>query len=203
MEGFEQAMGQGVKPGGQPTPQGPQGGPGPQNGTPATPQQQAQYNRFFAYSLLMLYDEKFLPKVQELFQKSPTPIEAAARVGAAIATRIYIGAEKQGSKIPPEVILYAGQEVMAEIAEMARSAGIADLSQEDVETAYYMAADMVRASLEGAGKIDKTNASQDFEQIRNMVGDDKLNQVLQRMGQVQQQTVSSMQGSGQPAGAAQ
>jgi hypothetical protein len=212
MEGFEQAMGQGAAAGPpSPAPQGapqapqgaPQGGQAPQNGVPATPEQQAQYNRFFAYSILMLYNEDFMPKVQELFQKTPTPIEAAARVGAAIATRIYTAALDKGAEIPTEVMLYAGQEVMGEIAEMARMAGLANLSPEDVETAYYMAADMVRHALEGAGKIGDIDGKQELDQIRGMIGDDRMGQVVDRMGQVQKQTIASMQGGGQQGRAVQ
>lgn len=202
MEGFGQAMrgepaqSQQATPAREATGQQPTSGGGMglkhATGVPATPEQQAQYNRFYAYSILMLYNEDFIPKVQELFQKSPNAVEAAARVGSAIATRIYMGASKNGATIPPEVMLHAGQEVMGEIAEMARVSGLADLSEEDVETAYYLAADMTRSALEKAGKIDGKNAQADLENIRSLVGDDKLNEIVQRMGAVQQQSMEAM-----------
>jgi hypothetical protein len=190
MKGFGEAMS-----GGAPTPQAPPQANGfqpTQEGTPATPEQQQQYNRFVAMSILMLYDEKFMPKAQQMLSGGTTPVDAMARIGSSIASRIYMGAKKQGAEIPAEVVLHGGWELMNEIRTFAQTTGAGEISDEQMEDAYYLASDMMRSTLQGAGMVDQEQAQGEFEQMRGTFGDDAFDTLVQRLQGVQQQQMSAM-----------
>ncbi len=93
-------------------------------GIEATPEQQAQYNKFVGMALSMLFKEDFLPKAIESIKGSSTPVDGMARLGAGIASRLYDKAKQSGEQIDVIVLMHAGLEVMGEIAEMANKAGI-------------------------------------------------------------------------------
>lgn len=203
MNGFEAAMAGGAQQA--PQPEMDQKGfqPAGQDGTPATPEQQAQYNKFVAMALLALYDDKFMPKAQAMLEKSPNVVDGMASLATAIVSRIYMAAKQQGSDIPPEVVLHGGYEIMAEIGEFANAIGIQGVGEEQVENAYYLAADKFRSTLDANGMLDKEQLSKDFEGMRADYGEDAFGQLVERVRGVQQQTAESMMPKRQMEGAQQ
>lgn len=169
-------------------------------GKQASPELQAQYNRFVGMCLKLLWGEKFLPKVVKMFQKHPNQTDAMASIGAGIAQRIYMEAKKNGHEIPPEVLVHGGWEVMQEIATLAQAAGIKGIEPDEIETAYYLAADKVREALDQAGLIDPQMVQEQSEQVRQMAGDDLIGNVQQRVGGAQQKTLDAMMGQRQAGG---
>lgn len=174
MQGFDGALGA----------QG-QAAPEQQGGRQASPEEQAEYNKFVAMGVLMLYDKRFMETAREILEKSPQIVDGMARLGAAIATRIYTGAKKQGQEIPAAVILHGGWELMHEVKEFAVVAGFGDITEEDTENAYYMAADMFRSSLDGTGDLDPEAGQQEFEQMRKQYGDDMFAALASRVQGIQ------------------
>jgi hypothetical protein len=123
-----------------------------------------------------------------------------ASIGAGIAQRIYMEAKKNGHEIPPEILVHGGWEVMQEIAMVAEAAGEQGIEPDEIETAYYLAADKVRDALDQAGLIDPQMVQEQSEQIRQMAGDDLIGNVQQRVGGAQQKTMDAMMQQRQAGG---
>jgi len=169
-------------------------------GKQAAPELQEQYNRFVGMCMKLLWDEKFLPKVVQMFKKHPNQTDAMASIGASIAQRIYMEAKKNGHEIPPEILVHGGWEVIQEIAMVAEAAGEQGIEPDEIETAYYLAADKVREALDQAGLIDPQMVQEQSEQIRQMAGDDLIGNVQQRVGGAQQRTMDAMMQQRQAGG---
>ena len=180
---------------GMPQPQGmpqamPQGAPQPQpagqamGGQPsASPEQQAAYNRFVGMSLLHVYDEKVMPKI--LGQIGEDVVNDIGRAAANVGFVVLKKAEQSGETIPPEVILHGGQEVVASIAELVASAKGIEMAPEQVEQAYYVAADTFRQMMQGEGGIDPETAAQDMEALRQMEESGELEAMMAAASQDQ------------------
>ena len=120
----------------------------------ATDEQQAQYNKFYAKTVELLFNEQFLQAGAKLLQQAPTVVDGMARIGATVASRVYMQAAKEGAPPEPIVVIESGREIMAEVADFAKALEY-EVSDEDIETAYYMAADLMRQTLVDAGVIDE------------------------------------------------
>ncbi|UWQ30269.1 hypothetical protein [Leisingera sp. M523] len=200
MNGFAQALG-GQQHKEQPGP--PQDAKAPQvPGTEpkqATPEQQRVYNRFVGLSMAMLWSEKFMAKAAKIIKAHPNETDAMAMIGATIVQRVFMAADDQGEPVPPEVLLHGGLEVMNEVATFAQAAGVQGIEPDEIETAYYLAADKVREGLIQAGKLDPQELAGQFEQIKGMAGEEKLANVQGRLQGAQQKTQDALlsRGKGQ------
>ncbi|MDE4303640.1 hypothetical protein PXK30_09515 [Phaeobacter gallaeciensis] len=169
-------------------------------GKQAPPELQAQYDRFVGMCMKLLWGETFLPKVVQMFKKHPNQTDAMASIGAGIAQRIYMEAKKNGHEIPPEILVHGGWEVMQEIATLAQAAGIEGIEPDEIETAYYLAADKVGEALNQAGLIDHKMVEEQSKQVRQMAGDELIGNVQQRVGGAQQKTMDAMMQQRQAGG---
>lgn len=172
---------------------------------PASPEMQKQYNQFVAMSLLMLYDEKFMKTAEEIFKKGVNVTESMARVATGIAMQIVSGAKNQGQDVPPEILLNGGWELMNEVRTFAQAATEKEISDDDMETAFYLAADMLRAAMQGAGMVDQETMKGEYERISQKIGPDAFDALVQRLRGVHEQTAAALDptkrqqgGQGQP-----
>ena len=193
MNGFGQAL-SGAQ---QPTPSQPAPEPKvpqPQGMEPqqASPEMQRVYNRFVGMCLMLLWGEKFLSKASKIIKAHPNETDAMAVIGSTIVQRVFLAADEQGRPIPPEVLLHGGLEVMHEVATFAQAAGVQGIEPDEIETAFYLAADKVRDGLIRAGKMDPQQMSEQFDQIKEMAGEEKLTDVQQRMQGAQQKTQDAL-----------
>lgn len=155
---------------------------GMENAKKATPEQQQKYNEFVSFSMQALYDEKFMGNAIKLIKTARSPVEGIARVAASVASRVYISAKKNGYDLPGEVILHGGAEVLELVKEMAEASGVAALDEDQTESAFYLAADIFRSSLDGRGMIDKGAVMQDIQEFRRMEEAGELDETAARFG---------------------
>jgi hypothetical protein len=166
----------------------------PNGAKEATPEQQAQFDKFVQMSMVILYDPQFVQKAREMIRGPQGPVEGVADVGIAIVSRIIMQAQKERQQIDPAVILHGGWQVINYIAEVARLSAGVDLSDEDVETAYYLAADKLRAVLDKAGlTTGGPSPEQMIEQARTDVGDDQLRSALERTQKARRNPIGGAQ----------
>lgn len=196
MNGFSDLLGQKEQtapvPGAENAPQGMDGENASEHGRQASPEMQAIYNRFVGACMMAIWDEKFMPKVLKMFQDHPNQTDALALVAAGVAQRIYMGARKKGMEIPLEVMLHGGIEVVQQVAELATAGGIEGIEPDEVETAYYLAADKVRDALSSAGMLDLSGAEENLAELKSMVGDEPFSNVSGRMQASQQKTMDGL-----------
>ncbi len=195
MKGFnDQAASQ---PGTAPTAPGGQGGPmSPPEQRQATPEQQEKYNRLYGLSMLALYDEKFMQTAAKMLSTAQSKPDAMARIAAGIGIKIFTKSVEQGDPIEPIIMVEAGREFMGEIAEFAQRIGI-QVSPEDMETAYYMASDMVRNHMEKSGLIDVEALANEAEQARSMFDEQELSGEMQRVNAMKKGAFAAKPNGGQ------
>lgn len=205
MAGFAEALGQPQQPPQQPA-QGmgqgmgqPPKAPGVEQ-KPASPEQQQIYNRFVGMCMMMLWSENFMAKAAKMIKDHPDETDAMASIGAAIVQRVYMAADQQGQPIPLEVLVHGGLEVMQEVAKFAEAAGVQGIDDNEIETAFYIAADKVREALVQAGKADPNEMAAEFEQVRQAVGDDQVSAVQTKVSGAREKTKQSLLNRGQPQG---
>jgi hypothetical protein len=167
-----------------PTPAGEAMG-GPQRAN-ATPEQQEAYNRFVGQALLHVFgDEKVMTKI--LDQIGDDPVQDVGRTAANIGFVVLKKAEAAGETVPPEVILHGGQEIVGVLAEMAKAGKRIEMTPDDIEKAYYVAADIFRQMMQGEGGIDPETAAGDIEALRQMEESGELEALMQAASQDQAQ----------------
>ncbi|GAB5434808.1 MAG: hypothetical protein EpisKO_41780 [Epibacterium sp.] len=208
MNGFAAMMGdapraqaQGQPPQMQDPPKPGQTGDAASHGKQASPEMQKVYNRFVGACMLVVWDEKFMPKALELFQKNPNQTDALASVTAGVVQRVFQEAKKKGTSIPLEVLVHGGLEVVQQVAEMATTGGVQGIERDEIETAFYLAADKLREVLVSSGDLDLSEAEQGLQQLRAAGGDDAFTNVQTRMQGAQQKTMDAImakKGGGTP-----
>jgi hypothetical protein len=170
-----------MAPGGAPAPAGPAAEP---QGEPASPEEQAIYNRVVGMAMLAVYDDKMVKKLAEMLTSAPDPVPAIGEIAANIAMRIYTFAKEEGTDIPGDVMLHAGKEIVEVIGELSEAAGAA-VDEQQLEMAYFHALDKFRVMAQQQGAYGEDAAQEDMEALRAMQGNGMLDEMMQRVAAMQ------------------
>lgn len=169
---------QGAAPGGQPAGAMPpgemQGGPstGQKPGAaPATPEEQAAYDAFMGLFMTTLYDDATMPTVIEMMRKAPTPMEGASRAVVMIGVRVLEAAKEAGDDVPLHVVMHAGLEAVALVAELAAAAGAPQMSAQQIEATYFLAADKFGAVARQRGLLEVSPDDIDVEGMEQLAAE--------------------------------
>lgn len=141
--GLGAAMGQPPMPEGQPQAVPQQGGDEAAPGAEAlkSPEDKAAYNRMYAYSLMLLYNKQFMPRAVEALKTAQSIEATVAQIAVSIGLRLIDAAEDQGVSINTVVLTMSGAQLIYEIAELAEKKAGVKLSQEEMESAFILAAE--------------------------------------------------------------
>ena len=150
----------------------------------ATPEQQAAYNEFVGTALMHVFgDEKVMGRI--IGSIGEDPVQDIGRTAANIGYVVLKKAQQAGKTVPPEVILHGGQEIVGVLAEVAKAGKRIDMPPEDIEKAYFVAADTFRQMMQGEGGIDPETAAADIEALRQMEESGELEAMMQAAAQDQ------------------
>ncbi len=141
-----------------------------------SPEEQAEYDQFIDNAHLLLYSDDGNKAVLERIQASPSPIEAVAAIAAQTVIRLQDSAEKAGSPVSQDVLFNGGIEIVEELADMTKEAGIYEFTDKDLETAIYQTMDEYQRLAEGT--IDQNAAAQDVEMLKQADASGQLEQML-------------------------
>lgn len=146
----------------------------------ASPEEQQLYNAVVGQAFNMIYDRKFLPTVIDMLKGNGDPVEGLATAAAQVTARVAKSAKQSGRDIPPDVLLHAATEVFEDLAELSRTAGIKDYSQDQdaFEGAYFRALDQYRVMEQQSGGVDQRAAQQDLAKLQQMDQSGELEQML-------------------------
>lgn len=160
----------------------------PEDGVPATPEEQQAYEQFVANAMNLIYSEKndyaMMKKIVERLrlgvdnEKTKDPIEALASVASNVFMRVVDSATKKGVQINPDVMMQAGFDIVSDLADLSKRTKVYTYSTEEVEGAYYQAADMVRAQMQQAGMLDAEKSADELEMLRQAEEQGMLEDVL-------------------------
>lgn len=133
-------------------------------GTPATEEEQDAYNRFVGMALMALSEKGFMEQAAKAIGDNPSKEDAMAKIGTTIVGRIYQASREQGAPVQPSVLLHGGAEIMQQIGEFATAAGH-EVTPEQVETAFFLAADEMNDILAQQGALGEELAPEDEDEF--------------------------------------
>lgn len=190
-----------------------------ENGLPENYDKQVE--QVVAMAISIIYDEQaridqtLLPETyQKAQQTSPHPDDAGpqavAEVGMKILSRVEGLVERQGKQIDPIIVAGAIGPIIEEVAELSATAGIVELSEEDMQISVASAVSIYIGQAVKSGKITQEELQEvaqvleaeypeEKQQFEQMV--QARNQRQQTQGQQappQQQPPTQMPQGGQP-----
>jgi hypothetical protein len=154
--------------------------------TQASPEEQEQANRLVARAWQLIYSDNVLPQIVTTLEGGAgedadgDPVAGLAQATDIVAARIGQAAEEAGEQLMPDAAHFAFGEILEELAEVSRRAGIKDYSQDKdaLETAYFQALDIYRERLQQAGVINQEHAQQDMQKLVAMDQNGQLERIL-------------------------
>lgn len=147
----------------------------------ASPEEQRLYNRFVGLSMTLLYDKKFMQSAIEMIRARESVMQGVADVSSLIAFRVYTEGKKQGQEIPASVVLHGGMEIITLVIEMALAAGFPPMSDQEIQEAFYIAADTFREKMEMAGHLDPAQLEQDAQELSAMAQSGQFAEMMAAM----------------------
>lgn len=160
---------------------------------PASPEEQAQYEKFVRASLEILYPPdkpgepnpailqnlqgKFEKPALAFFEQAQPPLTDSPLDSAAATTVIVTMMTENtgGEKFADDVVYHGGKAIAEELIEMAEAAKIHEFSEQDLETVTYRAVDLYRIASPRADPVALTEA---FKTLMEANDAGTLNKVL-------------------------
>lgn len=137
----------------------------------ASPEEQAQYERFVGRGMELIYsDEMFEQVVDMLDGDGEDPRKGLAAAASMIVLRVARAADEAGQQLSPDVVYHAGKELFEQLAEVSDKAGLSDYANDPdaLEGAFFMAIDQVIDQLAGVGEIDQEGAKAQLAELQKM-----------------------------------
>lgn len=129
----------------------------------ASPEEQALYTEFVNNGFKLVYaGGEVKPAILTSLEGDGEPMEGLANTTVAIVARVAQAAEEAGQDLDAGLIMHAGSEILADLANLQKEAGIAELSEDEIEGAFYRAVDLYREQAQSAGKLDTAGLEEDF-----------------------------------------
>jgi hypothetical protein len=160
------------------------GGQPPQSGQPpagavdpepnVSPEEQGQYDQFVTNAMSIMNDKKGMDKILKAIESGESPVSGLANVVSAIIMRVEDSAKQSGQEISPDVMLHGGAEIMEQAADLAEQAGGHSFTEEELESASYIAMDLYREAR--GNKIDQKRAVESMDEIMASEADGSLEQ---------------------------
>lgn len=144
----------------------------------ASPEEQAQYDQFVGNAFKLMYDRALLPKTMESLKGAGDPKEGLAATAVMIGKRVLDSARENGVEIDGAIQMQGGAEIIEHLAEIQREAGIADLSEEEIEGALYRALELYGETAKAEGTLDTEVFAQDFKAMVDADKAGRLDEVV-------------------------
>ncbi len=144
----------------------------------ASPEEQKVYDQVVDNALKLIASPKTRDGIMASLRGDGDPKEGLAMTGATIAKRVFDSATQAGMKIPGDIMMAAGQEIVEALAQIQADAGIADLSEQEIEGAFYRGLDLFREMAQADGSLDTAALQQDFKAMAEANAQGRLGDVV-------------------------
>lgn len=150
-------------------------------------EEQQQYNRFVGNGMQMMFAEEGLSTVVESLKGDGNPVEGLANSVVAVVTRLEDSAKQAGEAVSGDVLYHGGVELLEQLADLAKVAGVHDFSEDEMESAMYLALDTYRITREQDGGLPQDRMKADMQELEQAERDGTLDQLLPGIQQFAQQ----------------
>lgn len=136
----------------------------------ASPQEQALYERFVAKSMEAIISDGAMPKYVKMLEGQGNPQQGLADATVQTVAMITQKAEQAGQKLPGDVVFAASKEVLEELADLSKAAGIKDYSKDPdaLEGAFFQAVDDFRMMLQQSNALKPQVAQRDLARLQQL-----------------------------------
>lgn len=162
----------------------------------ASPEEQAAYDAAVknGYALIYGEDGSVRPEILKALQAGSDPSKdkegdekfgekmALAQTAVSIVGQLDDSSTKAGATISDEVLAHVGQAIVEDLAQVMEGAKIADLSEEDITGAFYLALDMYRDKAIANGRTDEQTLKGQFGEIEQASQQGRLGDVVPGLG---------------------
>ncbi len=145
-------------------------------GINVSPEEQTQYNEFVTNAMTLMNDKKGLKVLLEVIGGDDNPVEGLANAVVSIIMRVEDSAKQAGTEIGGDVLLQGGAEILEQAADLAEQAGVHTFTDDELESATYMAMDMYREARQAQGQIDQGKFGEDMSELQAAEADGSLEQ---------------------------
>lgn len=139
-----------------------------------SPEEQGQYDQLVNNAYKALYDDK--ETLLKSLAGAGDPVTGLAQTVAAVMSRLVDSARNAGKDFGEGVVINAGKEVLEDMADLMAQAGMADLDEQQLESATYLAAEMYRGLQQN--NLDQNKVAADFMDLQNAAQNGSLEQVM-------------------------
>jgi hypothetical protein len=154
--------------------------------TQASPEEQAEMERFVGRAWELIYSDNTFPQIVTMLEggaeegNEGDPVGGLAAATEMVVARVAQAADQAGHQVPPDVLYHAGADILEELAEVSRRGKIKDYSQDKdgLERAWLMALDRFRERLTRVGEIDQGSAKADLDRLVAMDQNGTLEKIM-------------------------
>lgn len=162
-----------------------------------SPQEQQEYNQFVANGMKLMYQPEGLNTVVSSLMGAGTPVEGLAATLVMLVKRLEDSATQNGQTINPDVMYQGSIELLEQLGEMQKEAGVHDPSEEELGDALLLALDQYREMKTAEGTLDSDAIGAEFEMLRQAEQDGSLEEILPGITEYSQNAQQPPQGGEQ------
>jgi len=119
----------------------------------ASEEEQENYDMIVSRAIKVIHGEG-QDDILKMMGSSETPAEGMGRVTANVIRVVYQSAKQAKRNITPEVLMYAGMEIIQELSEFGQARGIFEYEDEDDEAAQIQDAGLYATQFYGKAEQD-------------------------------------------------
>lgn len=149
-----------------------------------TEQEQAQFDEFVDKVRSAVFDKKSIQSVLQSLTATDDPVNNLANTAAMAVMTTEDSANQSGINIPPEILMYGGAEVIADLAETAEAAGTHTYTEDEVIGAIIGAMEIYRDMRTAEGRFDPASVQGDMQLIQQADAAGKMGEVIPQFDKI-------------------
>lgn len=168
--------------------------------TSVSPEEQAEYDEFVTNGMKLIYSENTMDQVLQTIESDGDPVQGLGNAVATVIMRLEDSAEKGGREISGDVKLNAATELLEQMADLAKEAGIHDFSEQELEAALYRGLDTYREARQEQGRLPKEELTEDFAELIEADREGRVDEVVPGLEEYARQRAPEGAGGGEQGG---
>lgn len=139
-------------------------------------EEQGQYDELVGNCYQLLYSD--MATTLKSIAGAGDPVTGIAETVSSTLSRCTDSATKAGLQLPDEVVFNAGDEILGDMFDLASTAKIHEFTQDEMDNAAYLTAELYRSKQQEGGNIDPNQAAADLEFLQTAEEEGSLDDLL-------------------------
>lgn len=143
-----------------------------------SPEEQQQYETFVTNGMSIIYGDGSMPQVLQAIEADGNPVEGLANVLTMIVMRLEDSAKQSGTELTADVMFHGARELLEQLVDLAEQAGIAQIDEKQMDSAFYLALDMYRSQRQEQGALNTDELKAGMNEIMQAEQQGQLDELL-------------------------